>query len=65
MKETTNIPFSTSGYSCPNCGAVCSDKTLLKQTKPEFCDEPEYHYEWIETHKCSKCETIYKLNKAT
>ncbi len=27
---------STTGYSCPNCGAVCSDSTLISRTDSEF-----------------------------
>ena len=56
---------STTGYSCPNCGAICSDKTLISRTDFEFKDYPDPHYSWDETHKCQKCETLYLLHNGT
>ena len=56
---------STTGYSCPNCGKVCSDKTLISKTEPEFEEYPEPHYTWTEVHKCDKCETKYQLINGT
>ena len=56
---------STTGYSCPNCGAICSDKTLISRTDFEFEDYPGPHYSWDETHKCQKCETLYLLHNGT
>ena len=56
---------SKDGYSCPNCGAIHDTTTLLSQTKPEFHEEPDPHYKWVESHKCQKCETIYLLNNGT
>lgn len=53
---------STAGYSCPNCGAICSDKTLISRTEAEFEELPNPHYSWEETHKCQKCETLYLLH---
>lgn len=56
---------STTGYSCPNCGVVCSDRTLISRTDPEFEEYPYQHYNWDETHKCQKCETLYLLHNGT
>ena len=56
---------STTGYSCPNCDAICSDKTLISRTEPEFEEYPDPHYSWDETHKCQKCETLYLLHNGT
>mgnify|MGYP001378501293 CR=1 FL=1 len=56
---------STTGYSCPNCGAICSDKTLISRTEAEFEELPDPHYSWVETHKCQKCETLYLLHNGT
>jgi hypothetical protein len=56
---------STTGYSCPNCGAICSDKTLISRTEFEFEELPDPHYSWDETHKCQKCETLYLLHNGT
>jgi len=56
---------STTGYSCPNCGAICSDRTLISRTDAEFKEYPDPHYSWDETHKCQKCETLYLLHNGT
>lgn len=56
---------STTGYSCPNCGAICSDKTRISITETEFKELPDPHYSWEETHKCQKCETLYLLHNGT
>ena len=56
---------STTGYSCPNCGAVCSEKTLILKTETMFEEWPDPHYSWDETHKCQKCETLYLLHNST
>jgi predicted RNA-binding Zn-ribbon protein involved in translation (DUF1610 family) len=56
---------STTGYSCPNCGAICSDKTLISRTDSKFEEDPNPHYSWDETHKCQKCETLYLLHNGT
>ena len=78
MKEIENFsnindakPFlpvvieSTTGYSCPNCGEICSDRTLISTTDSEFKEFPSPHYSWDETHKCQKCETLYLLHNGT
>jgi len=54
---------SKSGYSCPNCEAICSDKTMVSRTEIIFNDDG--FYEWDETHKCQNCETIYLLHNGT
>ena len=56
---------STTGYSCPNCGAISSEKTLISRTDAEFEEYPDSHYSWDETHKCQKCETLYLLHNGT
>ena len=56
---------STTGYSCPYCGAICSDKTLVSKTETEFDYFPDPHYSWIELHKCQKCGTLYRLTNGT
>ena len=56
---------SITGYSCPNCGAICSDKTLVSMTEVIFNELPDPHYDWDEIHKCQKCETYYLLNNGT
>lgn len=56
---------SITGYSCPNCDAICSNQTLESRTAPELTNGPEAHYEWSETHKCFKCHTLYVLNNGT
>lgn len=56
---------STTGYSCPNCGAICSHRTLISRTEAEFEEYPEPHYSWDETHKCQKCGTLYLLHNGT
>ena len=56
---------SKTGYSCPNCGTICSDRTLISRTDSEFVEYPDPHYSWDETHKCQKCETLYLLHNGT
>ena len=56
---------STTGYSCPNCGTICSDRTLILRTDFKFEEDPNPHYSWDETHKCQKCETLYLLHNGT
>lgn len=56
---------STTGYSCPNCGAICSVKTMVSKTETIFNEIPYPHYSWEETHKCQKCETLYLLHNGT
>jgi len=55
----------TTGYSCPNCGTICSGKTLLDRGEVEFDYEPDPHYSWTETHQCNVCETIYIIKNGT
>lgn len=64
-KPKPKYPESLTGYSCPNCGAICGNHTLLSRTEPEFSYQPGPHYSWEETHKCKKCETIYTLKNST
>jgi len=56
---------SKTGYSCPNCGAICSDKTRIAKTEVIFIDYPTPHYRWKETHKCQKCKTVYTIRNGT
>ena len=56
---------STTGYSCPNCGAICSEQTIVSKTEMIFEELPDPHYSWDETHKCQKCETLYLLHNGT
>ena len=56
---------STTGYSCPNCGAISSEKTMVSKTETIFEELPGPHYSWDETHKCQKCETLYLLHNGT
>lgn len=56
---------SKTGYSCPKCEAICSEKTLMSRTKPVLCDGNEKYYTWDEKHKCFKCDTMYILNNGT
>jgi hypothetical protein len=56
---------SVTGYSCPNCGAICCDKTFISKTEIEFNEFPNPHYNWDEIHKCQKCETLYLLHNGT
>jgi predicted RNA-binding Zn-ribbon protein involved in translation (DUF1610 family) len=56
---------STTGYSCPNCGAIRSEKTMVSKTETIFNEMPDPHYSWDETHKCQKCETMYLLHNGT
>lgn len=66
--KNSSIPAvieSTTGYSCPNCGAICSEKTIVSKTKAIFEELPDPHYSWDETHKCQKCETLYLLHNRT
>ena len=64
-KEMENLIESTTGYSCPNCGAICSEKTIVSKTETIFEELPDPHYSWDETHKCQKCETLYLLHNGT
>ena len=59
-----DIKESFTGYSCPNCGATSTHLTIIQNTEPEFFEEPDPHYEWVEIHKCHICETIYKFIKS-
>ena len=56
---------SESGYSCPNCGGMISDKTLVERSEPEFVSREEPAYIWYELHKCERCETYYSLQNGT
>lgn len=60
-----DIIESITGYSCPNCGAICSDRTLISRTDFGFEEYPDPHYSWDETHKCQNCETLYLLHNST
>ena len=55
---------SISGYSCPKCDRVCSEKPIF-QTVPVFKENPDAHYHWTEWHQCENCETIYYLHNGT
>ncbi len=65
LKQGGDVIESTTGYSCPNCGTICSDKTLISRTDSKFEEDPNPHYSWDETHKCQKCETLYLLHNGT
>lgn len=58
---------SVSGFSCPVCGRIASDKEIVRKTKPEFHADgnEDPHYEWKEYYKCSKCESFYYINNGT
>lgn len=60
-----SLAESTTGYSCPNCGATCSDATLISRTNSSFEWHPDPHYSWDEFHKCQHCETLYLLHNGT
>lgn len=60
-----NIPTSITGYSCPNCGAICSDKTLISKSEIDFLCDPDPHYAWDEIHQCQECDTTYLLHNGT
>lgn len=60
-----DILKSITGYSCPNCGSICSEKTLKSRTDAEFNEFPHTHYSWKELHVCAMCETEYILNNGT
>jgi len=51
--------------NCPYCGAYISDRSLISKTEIEFAEDPEPHYAWIETHKCTKCESTFRINNRT
>lgn len=59
------FPKSITGYSCPVCGSIATERTLIHSTPEEFVPEPDPHYAWVETHKCCKCGTTYTLNNGT
>lgn len=56
---------SKTGYSCPNCGAICSEYSLQTVGEPEWFEEPDPHYSWTEIHICQTCETEYTLINGT
>lgn len=56
---------SKTGYSCPNCGAMCSGETFVSKTETVFEQVPGPHYSWDETHKCWSCGTLYFLHNGT
>ena len=56
---------STTGYSCPNCGAICTEKTMVSKTETIFEELPDPHYSWDEKKKKKKCETLYLLHNGT
>lgn len=65
MNNKQAIIESKTGYSCPNCGSICSDKTFITKTETIFEQYPNPHYAWDEIHKCNKCETMYLLHNGT
>ncbi len=44
--ETVDVPKSLTGYSCPKCGTVSSEESLLSDTEPVFHEQPDPHYTW-------------------
>ena len=60
-----DIIESLTGYSCPNCGCISSDKSLKHKSETEFDYFPDPHYKWIEIHECVKCDTIYSILNGT
>lgn len=65
MHLNEDVIKSFTGYSCPNCGAVSSEHTLVSRTDPDFSYEPDPHYSWTETHSCKQCRTLYSLENGT
>lgn len=63
--SSTAVIESITDYSCPNCGAICSDTTLISQTCSKLEEYPSQHYIWDEFHKCQNCETLYLLHNGT
>lgn len=63
-EKVVKLPVSINGYSCPECWRICSSKTLVSKTEPEFSEYPEHHYDWDETHKC-KCGILYIIHNGT
>ena len=45
---------SETNYSCPNCGSICSEKTLKSRTDAGFNEFPDPHYSWEEV-PCVQC----------
>jgi len=65
MSKVKQLTESISGYSCPNCGTICSAHTLISMSEVEFDDKFEFTYSWDECHKCQNCETIYIIHNGT
>lgn len=56
---------SKDDISCPNCGRYGSELTEIARSDPDFHEEPEPHYKWVEWHRCSSCKTVYSLNNGS
>ena len=60
-----NAPVTKTGYSCPNCGTICTEKTMISMTKPRLMGIEQESYSWLETHRCQKCKKLYCIPNGT
>ena len=62
---------SDDDYHCPNCGKApdygcgINAETMISRTEVVFKSEPDPHYHWLETHRCSNCQTIFTVTNGT
>lgn len=57
------LPVTKSGYSCPYCNMICSEKTLLERSEPTQGQEGDWN--WIEKHQCNRCGKRYLIPNGT
>lgn len=65
VNHFTGLPKLSAYQSCPNCGSMISDKTLISRSDIGFEDEDQGTYSWTETHRCTKCYSFYLINNGT
>lgn len=52
---------SVTGHSCPNCGTISSDESIITRFKSTFEVDSTPQYSEDEIHICHKCGIMYLL----
>jgi hypothetical protein len=67
-KDILELPKGKDRYNCPNCEhsmLLTQDLSLIASTEAEFALEPDPCMKWWEAHKCTKCETFFRISNGT
>ena len=52
-------------YSCPICGEIATNDSLISSSEITFNISPDPHYSWVETHNCKACNITYTIKNNT